>query len=53
MEVVTIVGLIALLIGMPRQSLLIGAMMIFILIIAYYFILEVKGKKPARIKLFE
>jgi APA family basic amino acid/polyamine antiporter len=53
MEVVTIVGLIALLIGMPRQSLLIGAMMIFILIIAYYFILEVKGKKPARIKLFK
>jgi APA family basic amino acid/polyamine antiporter len=53
MEVVTIVGLIALLIGMPRQSLLIGAMIIFILIIAYYFILEVKGKKPARIKLFK
>ena len=53
MEVVTIVGLIALLIGMPRQSLLIGVMIIFILIIAYYFILEVKGKKPARIKLFK
>ena len=53
MEVVTIVGLIALLVGMPRQSLLIGVMIIFILIIAYYFILEVKGKKPARIKLFK
>lgn len=53
LEAVTIVGLIALLIGMPRQSLLIGAMIIFILIMAYYFILEVKGKKPARIKLFK
>ncbi len=53
LEIVTIVGLIALLIGMPRQSLLVGAMIIFILIITYYFILEVKGKKPARIKLFK
>ncbi|MEM3460249.1 MAG: APC family permease [Candidatus Micrarchaeaceae archaeon] len=50
-----IVGIAALIIffaGMPKEALMIGTMLILALIIIYYTMREIKGKKPVWIKFF-
>jgi APA family basic amino acid/polyamine antiporter len=48
----TIFGIMLLLIGMPKESLVIGVMIILSLIIVYYFLREAKRKKVVKIRLF-
>ncbi|HUY70059.1 MAG TPA: APC family permease [Candidatus Baltobacteraceae bacterium] len=50
---VSVVALFALMIGMPREALLFGVMLILALIIMYYFLREYESKKIVRIKLFK
>ncbi|MGC8586735.1 MAG: APC family permease [Candidatus Micrarchaeia archaeon] len=49
---VTAVALVALLIGMPREALVIGAAMIMSLFAIYYFLRELKNKKVVKVRLF-
>ena len=51
--IITIIFLFAFLFGMPKESLLIGAILIILLLAIYYMLKEVKRKKPVMIKLFE
>lgn len=47
-----IVGLIALLIGMPREALVIGIAMVLLLIVIYYTLIEAENRKVEKIKIF-
>ena len=49
---VTVIGLVMLMIGMPREALVIGAAMIMMLLAIYYLLREINNKKVVRIKLF-
>jgi APA family basic amino acid/polyamine antiporter len=49
---VGIVGLIALLIGMPREALVIGIAMVLLLIVIYYTLIEAENRKVEKIKIF-
>ena len=51
--IITIIFLFAFLFGMPKESLLIGAILIILLLAIYYMLKEVKRKKPVMIKLFD
>ncbi|MDE1810657.1 MAG: amino acid permease [Candidatus Micrarchaeota archaeon] len=53
LPVVTIVALLALMIGMPQQALVVGVILIMSLIIIYYFLREYESKKVVRIRLFK
>jgi len=53
LPVIAIVALIVFLIGMPKEALVIGSAMIMSLLVIYYFLRELKGKKIVKIKLFE
>ncbi len=50
--IIAIILLMVLIIGMPKEALLIGIIMILSLIITYYFFRELEGKKVVKIKLF-
>ncbi|MEM0149727.1 MAG: APC family permease [Candidatus Micrarchaeaceae archaeon] len=50
-----IIGIVALIIffaGMPKEALMIGTMLILALIVIYYTMREIKGKKPVWIRFF-
>jgi len=51
--ILSIVLLMVFLLGMPKEALLIGIIMILSLIIIYYFLRELKGKKVVKIRLFK
>jgi len=53
LTIITIIFLFAFLFGMPRESLLIGAILIILLLAIYYMLKEIKRKKPVMIKLFD
>ncbi len=53
LPVIGIVVLLLFMIGMPKESLVIGVIMIFSLIILYYFFSEEKDKRVIRVKLFK
>lgn len=48
-----IAGIMLLLVGMPRESLVFGVLIILSLIIIYYFLREAKRKKVVKIRLFK
>ncbi|MGC8547888.1 MAG: APC family permease [Candidatus Micrarchaeia archaeon] len=52
LTVLAIIMLLAFLLGMPRESLIIGNLLVLSLLIIYYFLRELKEKKPVKIKLF-
>lgn len=47
------VGLVAFLIGMPKEALAIGAGMIMVLLAIYYLLREINNKKIIRVRLFK
>jgi len=48
-----IVGLVALLIGMPREALIIGVALILTLLFIYYMLVEAESRPEEKIKLFD
>ena len=46
-------GLIALLIGMPREALIIGVALILSLLFIYYILVEAESRPEEKIKLFD
>ena len=53
LPIIAIIGVIAFLVGMPKEALAIGAAMIMALLALYYLLREVERKKIVRIKLFK
>jgi APA family basic amino acid/polyamine antiporter len=53
LSIAAIVGLIALLIGMPREALIIGVAMILLLIIVYHMLVEAESRKIEKIEIFD
>jgi APA family basic amino acid/polyamine antiporter len=53
LSIAGIVGLIALLIGMPREALIIGVAMILALMVAYHMLVEAESRKEEKIEIFE
>lgn len=53
LTVITIVAVLALMIGMPQEALLIGVMLTLSLIVIYYSLREVSGKRIIRVQLFK
>jgi basic amino acid/polyamine antiporter, APA family len=53
LPILAIIALMAFLIGLPKEALLIGMMLIISLIIVYYTLREYESKKPVRVKLFK
>jgi APA family basic amino acid/polyamine antiporter len=53
LPVIAIVAILAFLIGMPKEALVIGTGIIMSLMIIYYFLRELRGKKIIRIRLFK
>lgn len=53
LSIVGIVGLMALLIGMPREALLLGVAMLLSLIIVYYTLIEAESREVEKIKIFD
>jgi len=52
LTVIAIVLVLAFMIGMSKEALVIGDIMVISLLIVYYFLRELKFKKPVAIKLF-
>lgn len=52
LAVAGIIGLIALLIGMPREALIVGAAMILTLIVIYYTLIEAEDREVEKIEIF-
>jgi APA family basic amino acid/polyamine antiporter len=53
LPLVTIAALLALIIGMPKEALILGSALIMALIVVYYFFRAYENKKVIRIKLFK
>ncbi len=53
LSIAGIVGLIALLIGMPREALIIGVAMILALMVAYHMLVEAESRKVEKIEIFD
>lgn len=53
LTVITIIAVMALMIGMPKEALLIGVMLTLSLIVIYYSLREVEGKRIVRVQLFK
>jgi APA family basic amino acid/polyamine antiporter len=53
LSIAGIVGLIALLVGMPREALIIGVAMILALIVIYYMLIEAESRKVEKIEIFD
>ena len=52
LPIVAIVAIIAFMYGMPQESLVVGVGLVLSLIVVYYFLRELLGKKVVRIRLF-
>ncbi|MEM4071794.1 MAG: hypothetical protein QXZ38_03950 [Candidatus Micrarchaeaceae archaeon] len=52
LPIVEIAALIIFFAGMPKEALMIGTMLILALIVIYYTMREIKGKKPVWIRFF-
>ncbi|MDE1868876.1 MAG: amino acid permease [Candidatus Micrarchaeota archaeon] len=53
LTVITIIAVLALMIGMPQIALLIGVLLTLSLIVIYYSLREMEGKKVIRVQLFK
>jgi APA family basic amino acid/polyamine antiporter len=53
LSIAGIIGLMALLIGMPKEALIIGVAMILSLIVIYYTLVEAKSRKVEKIEIFD
>lgn len=53
LAVVAIVAMLAFMLGMPKETLVIGVVLVFSTIIIYYFLREVEDKKIVRVRLFK
>jgi len=53
LSIIGIIGLMALLIGMPREALIIGVAMILSLIVAYYMLIEAESRKIEKVEIFD
>jgi APA family basic amino acid/polyamine antiporter len=53
LSIAGIVGLIALLVGMPREALIVGVAMILSLIVIYYLLIEAESRKIEKIEIFD
>jgi len=53
LPIISIIALMAFLIGLPKEALLIGVALIISLIIAYYALREYEDKKVIRVRLFK
>jgi APA family basic amino acid/polyamine antiporter len=53
LSIAGIVGLMALLIGMPNEALIIGVVMILSLIVIYYTLIEAESRKVEKIEIFD
>ena len=51
--IISIVAVMAFIIGMPKEALVIGVMIIISLIVVYYAIIEIDEKRPVKEKLFK
>jgi len=50
---ITIIGLLAFMSGMPQEALVVGVLIVMVLIMAYYSLREIESKKVIRVKLFK
>ena len=53
LSIAAIVGLIALLIGMPREALIIGVALILALMVTYHLLVEAEDREVEKIEIFE
>lgn len=53
LSIIAIVGTLAFLIGMPKEALVIGVIIILVLIVLYYTLLEIEEKNVPRVRLFK
>jgi APA family basic amino acid/polyamine antiporter len=53
LPIISIVALMAFMIGLPNEALLIGVIFIIVLTVVYYLLMEYEGKKIIRVKLFK
>lgn len=53
LSVFTILALLVFFAGLPEEALLLGIVLMLAIVIVYYFIREVRHKKPVKIKLFK
>ncbi len=53
LPIAAILALVALLVGMPKEALIIGSGLIMLLIAVYYFFREIDRKKPVKVRLFK
>jgi APA family basic amino acid/polyamine antiporter len=53
LSIAGIIGLMALLIGMPREALIIGIAMLLSLIVIYYTLIEAESRKVEKIEIFD
>ncbi len=52
-QVVTIIAILSLFVGMPREALVLGVTIILSLIIVYYSLREMKGEPVVKVRLFK
>ncbi len=52
-SIVGIVGLLALLVGMPREALIIGVAMVLALMVAYHMLVEAEKREVEKIEIFD
>jgi APA family basic amino acid/polyamine antiporter len=52
MSIISIVAVMAFMIGMPKEALVLGVIIIISLIVIYYAIMEIAEKRPVKEKLF-
>ena len=53
LTIIAISGLLLFMVGMPREALTIGVMLILTLIVVYYALREAEGKKPINLRFFK
>jgi hypothetical protein len=53
LSIVGIVGLIALLVGMPREALIIGVAMVLALMGVYHMLVEAEKREVEKIEIFD
>jgi basic amino acid/polyamine antiporter, APA family len=53
LPILAIVVLLSFILGLPREALVVGSVMIICLLMAYYFLREVEDKRPVKIRLFK
>lgn len=53
LPILAIFVLFSFLLGLPNEALIIGTIMTISLLMIYYFLKEVEGKRPVKVKLFK